>query len=73
MHPHHRLEDLGRNLASLTQTGTVIALTLIEAGLTLPGLAGGVLFGERRRRECDCGVRHHYRCCNEPPIYGCGG
>ena len=48
--------------------------------MTLGSLTRAVIgapFRESRegyRSGCGCGpVRHHYRCCYEPPVYRCGG
>ncbi len=76
MHPHHsRLEQLGRNLAALVETGGAAALTLTAAGLSTTRFVVGAPFRERpTERHWDCGcARHHYHVCYEPRIYDCRG
>jgi len=72
---HHpsRLVTLGENLATLAEMGSL-------AAMTLGSLARAVISApfrdppEYRGSGCGCGpVRHHYRCCYEPPVYRCGG
>jgi hypothetical protein len=67
---HHRLEELGYNLACAMQAGTATALNLAAAAMAMPRLVLGATFGEPRR-ECDCGGGHRDRCCYVPPNYGC--
>ena len=67
---HHRLEELGYNLACLIQAGTGAALTVTAVGLTLPRHIVGAIFGEPHH-ECGCHARHRDRCCYIPPLYGC--
>ncbi len=70
---HSRLVELGQNLAALVEVGASVALTLGAAGLAVSGTVIGAPFREPGK-ACACGgVRHHYRCCNVPPVYGCGG
>ena len=75
MSSHHqsRLVELGQNLAALVEVRTSVTLTLGAAGLAFSGAVIGAPFREPRK-ACGCGgVRHHYRCCYDPPVYGCGG
>jgi hypothetical protein len=68
---HHpsRLVTLGENLAALVETGGLAAMTL---GALARGVIGAPFHGPRE--GCGCGaVRHHYCCCDAPPIHRCGG
>ncbi|HEY2662142.1 MAG TPA: hypothetical protein VGI79_20650 [Caulobacteraceae bacterium] len=72
MHQHHsRLEQLGRNLADLVETGAAAALTVTALGVATTRFVVGAPFREGHR-DCSC-ARHHYHCCYEPPIYDCRG
>ncbi len=75
MRHHHpsRLVTLGENLAALVETGSLAAITLGSLTRALIG-APFRQFDEGYRSGCSCGpVRHHYRCCYEPPVHRCGG
>ena len=71
MQSHHpsRLVTLGENLAALTEIGTGMAVGL---GSLARAVIGAPFRGPPEDRGCGC-VRHHYRCCYEPPVYRCGG
>ena len=74
-HHHHqpsRLVTLGENLANLVETGSLAAMTL---GSLARAVIGAPFPRVPRRLPLGvCGpVRHHYRCCYEPPAYRCGG
>jgi hypothetical protein len=73
-HPHpSRLVTLGENLATLVETGSLAAMAV---GSLTRAVIGAPFreFREGDRSGCGCGpVRHHYRCCYEPPVYRCGG
>ena len=75
LHHHHhpsRLVTLGETLATLVETASLSAVAL--GSLTRAVL--GVPFRASReddRAGCGCTVRHHYRCCCEPPVHRCGG
>nr|MEA2799101.1 hypothetical protein [Phenylobacterium sp.] len=68
-HHRSRLVTLGENLAALVETGSL-------AAVALGSLARGVIGAPFRESHAGCGcgaVRHHCRCCYEPPIHRCGG
>ncbi len=72
MHQYHsRLEQLGRNLAALVETGGAAALTLTAVGLSTTRFVVGAPFREGHR-DCGC-ARHHDHVCYEPRIYDCRG
>jgi hypothetical protein len=63
------LPALGHNLVDLVRAMIGTGLSLAAFSLAAPRTTIGILTG--RDDECSC-VRHHYRCCCEPPCYGCG-
>jgi len=68
---HHgsRLVTLGENLAALVETGGLAAMTLGSLARAVIGAP----FAEPHE-SCGCErVRHHYRCCYDPPIHRCRG
>ena len=67
-HPS-RLVTLGENLALLTETGTL-------AAITLAGFAGSLIrapFQGPPSASCGCSCGRRDSCCYDPPIYRCGG
>jgi hypothetical protein len=70
---HHpsRLITLGENLAALVETGGLAAMAL---GSLARAVVGAPFREPHAGGGCGRGaVRHHYRCCYEPPIHRCGG
>ena len=77
--PHHHasqsgLEEMGDNMVHLASAGARAALALASVGLAVPRLVLRMTgLTEEPQSACSCGVRHHYRCCYEPPVYRCRG
>ncbi len=75
-HHHHqpsRLVTLGENLANLVETGSLAAMTLGSLARAVIGAPFPQVPRRLPLRGAVAAVRHHYRCCYEPPAYRCGG